>query len=72
MEVRFSDNAKLVVDITDKMVSDYQTCCKHIEYERPFETLCSSCSLHVDISDFLLCEQQAVTEQIKRRDTELV
>lgn len=72
MEVRFSDNVKLVVDITDKMVSDYQTCRKHIEDERPFETLCSSCSLHVDIGDFLLCELQAVTEQMKRRGIELV
>lgn len=72
MEVRFSDNVKLVVDITDKMVSDYQTCRKHTEDERPFETLCSSCSLHVDIGDFLLCELQAVTEQMKRRGTELV
>lgn len=72
MEIKYSEDVKLVVDITDKMVSDYQTCRKHIKDERPFETLCGSCSLHVDIGDFLLCELQAVTEEINRRGTELV
>lgn len=59
MELKYSDDVRLIVNITEKMKQDYQEC-GDVDGRS-----CDGCSLNVDIGGESLCEMPIVTEKLE-------
>lgn len=68
MEINYSKNVKLAIDITDQMVRDYGDCQKLGKMPGKCEKDCAGCSLDVIIGDdTAICDLPAVQQELGRR-----
>ena len=51
MEIKYSDNVMLKINITDKMIEDWKDHCEQASIVRGQGKDCNTCSLDVDIGD---------------------
>lgn len=65
MELKYSDNVKLVVNITEEMKQDYRECSECACVPGGDGKDCDGCSLDVDIGGVALCEMLPVTEKLE-------
>lgn len=65
MKIKYSDNAVLFVNLTDKMIRDYRDCQKSASSPGPGKD-CDICSMNVDINGMALCEMPVIVEAIER------
>lgn len=65
MELKYSDNVKLVIDITDQMKQDYRECEAMASIPGGAGKDCDGCSLNVNIEGVDLCELPLVTEALE-------
>lgn len=65
MELKYSNDVRLIVNITEKMKQDYRECgeCAHVVGGGGRS--CDGCSLNVDIGGESLCEMPIVTEKLE-------
>lgn len=67
MEIKYTDNIKLVVDITPQMEEDWKDHCRKAETQGGEGKDCSTCSLNIDICETGICEIEQVREELNRR-----
>lgn len=64
--IKIAETAAIVVDVTDKMVSDYRECRRRSEIQGEDGGDCNRCSLDTSQGlDFGLCELAAVAAAIE-------
>lgn len=64
MELKYSDNVKLLINITEEMKQDYRECgeCACVGGDGKD---CDGCSLNIDIGGTALCEMLPVTKKLE-------
>lgn len=67
MELKYSDNVKLFINITEEMKQDYHECGECACVPGGDGKDCDGCSLNVDIGGVALCEMPVVTEKLEDR-----
>lgn len=65
MELKYSDDVKLQINITEKMKQDYRECGECARVAGGDGRSCDGCSLDVDIEGLGLCEIPLVTEKLE-------
>ena len=67
MEIKYSDNVVLKINITDKMIEDWKDHCEQASIVRGQGKDCNTCSLDVDIGDgYGICELTEVRKELNR------
>jgi len=66
MEIKYSEDVKLVVNITDQMVRDFQECKRAASTKKSGKD-CEGCSLDTEIEGEALCVMSVVTEELEKR-----
>lgn len=65
-KIDISDDVKIIVRITNKMIGDYEECERKLEVKE--ETAdCSKCSLDASIGGISLCQIDEITGEIKKK-----
>ena len=67
MELKYSDDVKLQINITEKMKQDYRECGECARVVGGDGKDCDGYSLNVDIEGLGLCEIPLVTEKLEDR-----
>lgn len=69
-EIKYSEDVKLVINITEENVRDWKECRAESEKVHSSGKDCDTCSLNVDIEDTGLCDLPVVREELERRRME--
>lgn len=68
VKIKIAESAEIVIDITDKMISDYQDCKRQSKKVACDGKDCNTCSLNTKEGvGWGLCELSSVTEEIERK-----
>lgn len=67
MEIVYSENVKLEINLTERMVRDHEECERLADIVGGDGKDCSTCSLNVDIEGSGLCDLPTVRGELERR-----
>lgn len=65
MVVKYSEDVRLEVNITEGMIEDYQRCRKSIEDDGFGPEICKGCRLNVDLGTISICDIPDVKKQLE-------
>lgn len=68
IEIKYSEDAWLTVNVTDKMLADWRACreMEEADTDKP-DNFCVGCSLFADVEDVGLCDLPVIREELERR-----